>query len=118
MTGGRSPEEEEEEEEEESDLDTNLGSSRGDGHHQRISSSSVYGPRLPKKITLDDIIIPNPRHKPPRAIKVLARIMLGGNGDRTALGLTGKPLLYAEPSLGTQAYLGSHYIQVFHEYIR
>lgn len=94
MTGGGSPEEE-------SDLDTNLECSRDNGH-RRNSNSSVDGPGLSEKVTLDDIIVPNPRHKPPsKASRLLARIMPGGNGDQTALGLTGKPLLYARPSSGT-----------------
>lgn len=93
--GGGSPEGE-------SDLDTNLGSRRGDDHHRRNSNSSVDGPGLSEKITLEDIIVPNPRHKPPsKGIRLLARIMPGGNGDQTALGLTGKPLLYAGPSFCT-----------------
>lgn len=85
MTGEGSPEEE-------PDLDTSLGSSRGDG---RRRNSSIDGPGLSEKITLDDIVVPNPRYKQPsKATRLLARIMIGGNGDQTALGLTGKPLLY------------------------
>ena len=89
MTGGASLEEEVE------DLDTNLG-------HRRNSNSSVDGPGLSEKITLDDIIVPNPRHKPPsKTARLLAKIMPGGKGGQTALGLTGKPLLYAGTSFGT-----------------
>lgn len=69
-----------------------IGSSTYDRRH---SSSPVDGQRLSEKLNIDDIEVPNPRYKPPpKSVQIIMRIMTGGQGS-TALGLTGKPLLYA-----------------------
>ena len=78
------------EEEPESYID--VGSTYG----RRHSSSPVGGRRLYEKLTVDDIEVPNPRYKPPpKSVQIIMRIITGGRSGSTALGLTGKPLLYA-----------------------
>lgn len=105
--------------EEESNLNTHLGSSREDGYHRRLSTASIDGPGVSEKITVNDIKVPNPRHKPPsKAVELIVRVMTGGRSDGTALGLTGKPLLYAGFPCDLWTQPGLHRLQLFHERLR